>query len=225
MVFVHARIVTFRFPRSSPAQWVHYIQSPRGAISRDSERAAQRNTGAQRFPPPLWISKADRSIGSNRTDRSIDQIRSDPRDIGVALSARGSSTAPRYRDRDRRAWLRFVLSRADRSHCKHRSYRAIVAARVSHLYPSTDHFPVTCFVGYHSHRRGGEREGEKNRRSSILTSRSRSISITQRSDYYFRALSKPRLSKYTRYFSTFTKKKKKRNTRGDNLHHLHTFPP
>lgn len=105
--------------------------------------------------------------------------------------------------------MRFVLSRADRSHCKHRSYRAIVAARVSHLYPSTDHFPVTCFVGYHSHRRGGEREGEKNRRSSILTSRSRSISITQRSDYYFRALSKPRLSKYTRYFSTFTKKKKK----------------
>lgn len=188
--------------------------SPLYSISTRRNFAWLRTGGATKhgrtaFPsPPLNFQggSIDR-IESNRSIDRSDPIRSERYRrcvIGTRLVNRA-----RYRDRDRRAWLRFVLSRADRSHCKHRSYRAIVAARVSHLYPSTDHFPVTCFVGYHSHRRGGEKEGEKNRRSSILTSRSRSISITQRSDYYFRALSKPRLSKYTRYFSTFTKKKKK----------------
>lgn len=74
--------------------------SPLYSISTRRNFAWLRTGGATKygrtaFPSPsLWISKADRSIGSNRTDRSIDQIRSDPRDIGVALSARGSSTEP-----------------------------------------------------------------------------------------------------------------------------------
>ena len=165
---------------------------------RVTQNGRRNETRAHSVSLPLPLNFQGGSIDRIESNRSID--RSDPirseRYRRCVIGTRLVNRA-RYRDRDRRAWLRFVLSRADRSHCKHRSYRAIVAARVSHLYPSTDHFPVTCFVGYHSHRRGGEREVEKNRRSSILTARSRSISITQSSNIF----APSRSSKYTRYFS------------------------
>lgn len=113
MVVVHARIVTFRFPRSSLAQWVHYIRSPRDAISRDSQRTAQRNE--QSFPP---LNFQGGSI--DRIDRSIDQIRPDPirsersREIS-ALRYRHEARQPRALSRSRSPCLIAIRSIASRS--------------------------------------------------------------------------------------------------------------
>lgn len=107
------------------------------------------------------ISKADRSI-----DRSIDQIRSDPirsREIS-ALRYRHEARQPRALSRSRSPCLIAIRSIASRS-------IALQTSIVSHHSPPLSEHqrfpsyisPVTCFVGYHSDRRGkeGKRGGEK----------------------------------------------------------------